>query len=152
MKRKGFTLIEVLVAIAILAALVSAIFGAFLSFNRNQALQKDASKVVATLEEARQLTIFSKESSQYGVHFGTDEVVLFKGSTYSSSDPENTSTKLHSLVSVSATSLNGGGDEVIFQRLTGETSQDGTVTLVSSHDSSETKVITIEKTGLIQSN
>jgi prepilin-type N-terminal cleavage/methylation domain-containing protein len=150
MNQKGFTLIEILIAIAILVLLTYVIIGAFFSFNRNQALDKDVSKVTLALEEARQFTLFSKESSQYGIHFDPTEVILFKGSTYSSGDPENVSTKLNSLINISTINLLGGGNEVIFERLTGETNQSGTITLEDNNTPPKIKTITIEGTGLIK--
>lgn len=150
MFRKGFSLTEVIVTIAITMLLVAVISSVFLSFDRYQALEGDTAKVTSVLERARQLTLFSKEASQYGVHLEASQVILFKGGTYSVGDQENVSTSLHSKVLISSYTLTGGGDDVVFDRLTGETSQDGSITLQSRIDTSKTKIINIEETGLIK--
>ena len=147
----GFTLIEIIIVIAILVVLSVVILNVFRTFDESKALSQEASNVISVLEKARQLTLFSKDFSQYGVHFDTDEITLFRGITYSSSDPNNSSTKLHSKVSIASVTLSGGGSDVIFKRLSGETDQDGTIVLQNKFDATDTINITIEKTGLINS-
>jgi len=147
---RGFTLVEILISIAVLIVISFGIFRVFNSFDENQALQKDAAKVISVLEKARQQTLFSRDSSQYGVHFNINQVVLFKGDFYSSSDEDNVRTTLHSKVNISSKNLSGGGDEVVFERLSGETNQGGTITLQNRLDASKAIVVTIEGTGLIK--
>jgi prepilin-type N-terminal cleavage/methylation domain-containing protein len=147
---KGFTLIEILIAITVMISLVAIVSNIFLSFDRHQALDRDTAKVISVLEKARQLTLFSKEASQYGVRLETSQIILFKGDMYQAGASNNSLTKLHSKVSISAYNLNGGGDDVVFERLTGETDQDGSITLQSTQDLTKTKTINIEKTGLIR--
>jgi len=48
--------------------------------------------------------------------------------------------------------LAGGGVDVIFQRLTGETVQSGTVTMALVASTTRTKTVTIYGTGLFQTN
>jgi len=52
-------------------------------------------------------------------------------------------------VDTMATSLAGGGNDVIFNRLSGETGQSGTITVYSSATGG-TKIVTIYKTGVVQ--
>jgi len=47
--------------------------------------------------------------------------------------------------------LAGGGSDVIFNRLTGETSQNGVITL-SSPSTAQIKTVTVYKTGVVESN
>ncbi len=103
------------------------------------------------LNQARNLTLLSKNATVYGVHFASPDYVLFTGSSYSSSDPNNQIFTLSSPDTVLTLSLTGGGSEVVFKRLSGETTQDGTIT-VSSPGISKTKTVTIYKTGLVKSD
>jgi len=148
--KKGFTLIEVLISIAILALITAVILGIFRLFDENRALSSATAGVISVIEKARQLTLFSKDSSQYGVHFDTNEVVIFKGDTFSAMDVNNITTKLHSKIFIEDISLNGGAPDLIFERLSGETEEYGTITIQSKADSSKTKVLIIEKTGLVR--
>jgi prepilin-type N-terminal cleavage/methylation domain-containing protein len=148
--QEGYTLIELLIAIAVAAMLLVLATSAFSSFNKSRALEGSAELVVAVLEEARSLTLASKNASVYGVHFGVSEIVLFTGAVYNGSDPNNIETELIGRVIVSDTSLNGSVQEVLFQRLTGETEQYGSVALSLEPELISTSVINIYQTGLVE--
>ena len=116
--KKGFTITELVIVIAILAIIVTIVASAFSKFNNNQSLGGAVGEVTSTLNEARANTLASYNNIAYGVHFQADKVVFFKGSTYSSSDPDNEDIILSSKISVSNIALSGGGSDVIFKRLT----------------------------------
>src|SRR3989338_2100856 len=126
MKYKDFTVLEILVAIAIITLVVTIITISFSKLNSAQALDKSATLVTAVLDEARSLTLSSKGDSQYGVYLEASQVVLFKGATYSQPDPANVVTSLHSLVGLRNITLSGGGTSVVFKRLNGNTDETGT--------------------------
>jgi prepilin-type N-terminal cleavage/methylation domain-containing protein len=147
--KRGFTLIEILVVIVIMAILVTIVLSVFPKFNKSQALDKDAETIVQILRQARSQTLSSKNATQYGVHFGSSAATLFSGSTYSSSASDNQVFTLQTSDLIVSTGLTGGGSDVIFIRLSGETSQYGTIT-VSSPTLSTTRTVTIYKTGVIQ--
>ena len=145
----GLTIVELLVSLAILLIVVVIISGAFIDFRKNQALIMDTDTIVGTLRQARNQTLSSKDSSLYGVHFSSQEITLFVGGIYDEEDPDNQEFVLSSTDLTLNTNLFGGGDDVIFNRLTGETSQYGTITVTSS-GLSKSKIVTIYKTGLIE--
>ena len=149
--KSGFTILELAIVIAIMATLSAIIISTFISFRKNQALEKDTEIVVQVLEQARNQTLSSKNSSVYGVHFTAPKITLFKGSSYVANDSNNQDFVLSSTDTILTISLTGAGVDVIFNRLTGETSQDGTVT-VSSPGLSRTKTVTIYKTGVVESS
>jgi prepilin-type N-terminal cleavage/methylation domain-containing protein len=148
--QKGFTITEVLIVLAILAVIVTIVVSAFSKFNNNQSLNGAVGEVTSILNEARANTLASYDNSQYGVHFQTDKVALFKGGIYSSSDSGNKDIILSSKISVSNITLSGGGSEVIFKRLTGKTEQNGAITLSLISDPSKSKTITIQVSGIIE--
>ncbi len=145
----GFSLIEILTVIAILTILSTIIWSALAGFNKNKALDRMATEAVSTLEKARSLTLAAKNNIAYGVHFQSDRIILFEGDTFSSIDPNNEETVLNSLVTISDIMISGDGDDIVFDRLTGKTSQDGTVTFSLVSDSSATTTINISSTGII---
>ena len=147
---KGLTLIEIIVVIAVIVMLFFIILSAFSGFNRNYALDTSAGEVAEIISEARSFTLASKGDSAYGVHFESDQVTLFKGVTYSSSDPDNQITTLSSLVTLSDISISGGVSDIVFERLTGDLDNDGTVTISLVSDSSKTRTITFSKTGIVE--
>jgi prepilin-type N-terminal cleavage/methylation domain-containing protein len=151
MKTKGFTVVELLITFAILGIISSIIIFSFSSQNSSSSLEKDASRVVSILNQARSLTLSSKENASYGVHFEEGEVILFKDS-YVEGNSENITTSLNSLIMISGVSLSGGVEELVYERFSGEVDATGTVTLSLIEDPTQTKVINIHETGLSEIN
>jgi Tfp pilus assembly protein FimT len=147
---RGFTLLEIVIVIAVIIILFLIIFSAFSGFNRNYALDTAAGQVASVLDEARSLTLASKGNTAYGVHFESSQVVLFKGTVYSTSDPNNSVHTLSSLVTISDITLSGGGSDAVFERLTGKLNKSGTVTISLASDPSMTRTITLQATGIIE--
>lgn len=146
--QKGFTLIEILIVITIIAVISTLIFVSFSRFNSTQTLNGTTQTVLSILDEARALTLASKNNLSYGVHFESSKVVLFGGTTYSATDPDNDVTTLNNRVTISDISLNGGVQDVLFDKLTGKTGQNGTVTVTLTFDASRFKIIKIGTTGV----
>jgi prepilin-type N-terminal cleavage/methylation domain-containing protein len=153
--QRGFTLVELLVVMAILIIVFAGstyyFDGVFRKVSLSQSLIKNASTVKTTLEEARSYTVSAKSGSVYGVHFDSNQIVLYKGSIYSVGAAGNSVRVLDNSVTISSINLNGGGSDVLFQKISGETDKYGSVTLRLVTDTSKTKVITIGKAGLISS-
>ncbi len=146
MQSRGYTLIEIILAVAIGTILMGLTVTAFKSVATSQSVDKSAEIVVSTLNEARSLTLSSKEASSYGVHLTTSDVTLFKGSTYVSGLSTNQVRSINRGTSISNITLLGGGSDVIFTRLTGGTSHTGTL-VVKNTASTTSKTITISGTG-----
>ena len=148
--RRGFTLVELLVSIAILALLATLTYETFQKTNLSKALDTDALNVLSTLREARSLTLASKNASPWGVHLASSSVTLFQGTTYNAGGATNVVTNLSSQVNVSSITLSGGGSDVVFQRLSGEATESGNTTLSLLASSSVKRTITIYKTGVVE--
>ncbi|MFA4890139.1 MAG: prepilin-type N-terminal cleavage/methylation domain-containing protein [Candidatus Paceibacterota bacterium] len=145
---KGFTVIEIAIVVVILAVLTAMAITSFSGFRQNQLLNSDVNKAVSIINEARSKTLSSQDFSQYGVHFETTKLALFKGATYVASSPDNASSTLSSFIEISEISLAGEGSDVIFQKLTGKTDQSGAITFRVKADTSKTKTINISSTGI----
>lgn len=149
----GFTLIEILVVIAIFFIFLALLITPFILLNREQALTGSMLIVKSALSEARSKTISSEHDTRYGVHFeeGESVIVLFRGSSYSSGDPDNVDVPLHSYISIDSVDLAGSASSVLFDRLTGATSQAGEIVLVEgTGDDAKYKTITIFSTGVVE--
>jgi len=150
MRNKGFTLLEILFAIAILTIAITIVTFSFSKLNSQQALDKSADLVVSVFNEARSLTLSSKGDSQYGVYIEGSQVTLFKGDTYSSSDPNNAITNLNSLVNIRDVTLSSGGTSVVFKRLTGNTDDTGTLEIFLIAIPENFHTITISGIGVVE--
>jgi prepilin-type N-terminal cleavage/methylation domain-containing protein len=152
--RRGITLIEIIIVISIIG-IISAITVPNLSnFHRQQELKNTTEDIFSLLNEARNNTISSKNSTTYGVHFLSDKAILFTGTTYNDST-ENKQIDFDSAVripDVGGINLNGGGDDVVFARITGDTENYGTIIIQLVSDITVQKTININKIGIIGVN
>ena len=143
---QAFTLLEILIVVAIAGIIALIAFGAFTSFNRTAAVNSAVQIAISALEEARTKTLASQNQSVYGVHFDTESVTVFVGNTYDPFSPDNRVRTFPTPVTVTNISLNGGGSDVVFKRLSGVTDQFGSIDLSSA--SSMVRTVTIDKTGI----
>lgn len=149
--KKGFTLTEVLLALGIIVLVGSVVFSSFSGFQKSKSVISDAETVVEVFRQAKNETIASKNSNAYGVYIGANSLTIFVGPTYSAGTDTNRVIALPSGKATLTTSLSGGVNYVLFKKISGETSQNGTVT-VSSSGTTNTKTVTIYKTGIVEMN
>ncbi len=146
-KTRGFSIIEILLAVAIVTILSVPTVQSFRGIQARKVLDNDVALVATTLEQARSLTLASKNEKPYGVHVESGSVTLFETATFVNGSSTNSVSGMSSATTLSHT-LAGGGADVVFQRLTGKTTQSGTITV--THQSAGAKTITIHSTGVTE--
>jgi Tfp pilus assembly protein FimT len=149
---KGFTIIEILIIIVVSITLLGLTLMSFNNLNASRALDGSTLLVVSVLNQARIQTLASKDNTQYGVHFDNSSAILFKGDTYSPVSSDNVVVNIHSQASISNINLTGGGSDVVFERLTGKTAQNGVITLSLNSNPSNSRTLSVYLTGLVQAN
>lgn len=152
---RGFTLVELILTVAILGLLAAFSLPPIRSFQRSAELHDTAEELRSTLLLARERTLASEEASSYGVYFDTGAlphaVVLFRGASYGERDEAADERRaLPDSVEIYDIALVPEGSETTFQRLTGKTSSSGAVSLrlISSPD--RTVVLRISSDGNVQ--
>jgi Tfp pilus assembly protein FimT len=150
--KKGVTIIELLIIITILGILILIVLPQFSKIRENQVLKAATNDIISSLYKARSETLASVNSSEYGVHFQSDQVIIFKGMIFSSGAIDNETIKITAPVSISNVTFNGvsgtSGD-VYFNRLYAVPSVTGTITVATP---SISKIITISATGSVSLN
>jgi prepilin-type N-terminal cleavage/methylation domain-containing protein len=145
--KTGFTLLELLIVIAIGVIVAGFIFTAFVDYGNEQSFRATVVEMVAITKEARQKTLSAETTTQFGVHFASSSLVVFEGGSY---DPASSSNKIYNFSNVSLTpELSSGGSEVVFARLSGEASATGTIEILN-HRSNSTTSILIRGSGLVE--
>ncbi|PIT89468.1 MAG: hypothetical protein COU27_00175 [Candidatus Levybacteria bacterium CG10_big_fil_rev_8_21_14_0_10_36_7] len=147
--KKGYTLIELLITMAILLIIFAIVSITFPAFRNTYILNKATDETFALIQDARSKTLSSEGFTQYGVHFATASTTLFSGTVFIEGNPSNSIFNLPDLSEITSVSLEGGGNDLVFERLTGATSQNGSITISSKADLSKNKIINIGSTGII---
>lgn len=146
---RGFTVLEIIIVIGIFSVISALGIQPLLALKNKNALIRAAEEGASLLAEARARTLSSKNASRYGVRFAPDRTVLFRGDSFSANDPENETVFLRPAILSPLVSLSGGGVDVIFKRLTGETDEYGTIVFWLKKNPEMMRTITVEKTGVV---
>ncbi|MDA1337360.1 MAG: hypothetical protein O3C23_01140 [bacterium] len=147
----GFTIVEILVVVGIIGLFLGLSIPQLRSFGQGAKLQNTGKEVVAALRLAQSKTLASEGALQYGVYFNVPgQYILFEGTSYATRNVGNdVIVVLEKTVEVSSVAL-GGGNEVVFSRLTGQASAQGSITFRLVKDISSTKVVSVLLSGAIQ--
>lgn len=143
----GFTLLEILVAAAILITMAVIITGALANFRENSELDRAGDNIMSLIREARSRTLASEKGNQFGVRFENARAILFEGPAFDPDDPDN---EIYNLLSqLEIFNINVSGANVIFERLTGNASPTGDVSIRLKTKPNKLKTIFISSAGLI---
>jgi len=146
-KNKGFSLIEMVIVLAIVAILSYIAVLSFSKTNSREALDKSVLTLISILNEAKSEAISSKNFSNYGVRIQKDRVISFQG-TY------GTDNKTYIFpTSVTISTSTGIGTDIIFKNTTGFTSASGTITFTTVNVNPQNKsIVRVFSTGAIERN
>lgn len=148
---RGFTLLEIVLAVVILSIVAFLALKPLASFRARAALDAGSGAIVSLLNEARNATLSSRNNTVYGVHFDPTRAIFFSGS-YLWGAPGNKIVNLDASVRISDISLATNATTTIFERLTGETDQYGSITLSLVAAITTKRLISISQTGIIELN
>ena len=146
--KKGFSIIELIIVIGIIASLGMMGLVSFTGLRNRSQLTSSGQEALSVLRTAQAKTLAQEEGFSWGVHLASDKFILFKGTDFSAS----TTTQeyiLPSILEIADINLNGGGQDVLFNKITGATGQYGTFS-VQVKNSPSTKIpIAIDQSGKI---
>ncbi len=82
--KSGFTLLELLIVIAIFFLLTAITLPVGWNFYKIQILNKTQDEIVSFLKLARNNALAQKNNSDFGVYIAKEQIVLFQGASYDS--------------------------------------------------------------------
>lgn len=145
MSRRAFTLVELVISLAVIAIIGGIGISALLNARDSKNLDVISDGIEATLSQARSDAIAGKNSSSFGVEFESGSYTFFMGSTYSGGTAPSGVTLLPGGW-VIGTSTSNGVSYIVFNHLTGTAQATGTITVSKG---SLTRTITIGPAGTI---
>ena len=143
-------MIELVVVLAVIALLSFMGMVSFSRFRQTSALDSTKQDVLAALLEARTLALSSNGAQTYGVHFETNRVIRFAGTTYATGTSGNVPYSFDKRVRMVRLTLSGGGSDIYFKRLTGEASKTGTLVVAVYGVDTRRATTTISTSGIIE--
>ncbi len=139
----GFTIIELVVVLAVTAILIFAIGGFYGNIHEAQNVEQTRQEIVQALRIARQRAIGQKNNSAHGVNFTLNSFTIYQGDTYAGRDADyDEFTELEGSHEISG--LSG----INFIAGSGMPNPAGSSTVTISGDA-ETTTVTITSTGVI---
>lgn len=173
---KGFSLLELILVMAILAILSSGAVIWFLGYQRQAEVNSSSKMIVDALRDAQSRSMNGKDFKPWGVCFDAidNKFVLFRNDCNSNGVQDNgeigvdcgggecfdcdlkcngvavkEENHLSSFIKIGDLSLFGGGNKIVFDNIKGSTAQYGTVRIEQINDSSGFKNIVITGLGKI---
>lgn len=148
--QRSFTLVEILVIVGIVIILMGITIISYRFFLRETDLTQSTEQIINILRLAQNKTLASEGASQYGVYFDQATLTLFKGASYATRDVSFDQIKeLPKAIEIYDIDLAGGENEVVFNRIIGDTSQAGNITLRLISDPTKAVTIYVEGSGQI---
>ncbi len=138
--KKGFTLIEILLVVSIIAMIFA--FTVALGFDsyRRNSLKTERDTLISILQKARSQAINNVNNTKHGFYFNGTEYIIFEGDSFISPQPQDL------MVQKSSSITTSGLNEIIFDQLTGNASPTGEIVL---SDGISSTTISINQEGRI---
>lgn len=147
--KSGFTLLELLIVLAITILLAGVANFSFSQLSGSQTVDKTTLSIMSYLNEAQSRARSSKDASNFGVRILKNQIVFFEGPSYAALTASS-SYVFSNLVAVSTST--GIGTDVIFNNFYGNTTASGTINIYLISNPKTSSTIQIFSTGIIQRN
>jgi len=142
MKNAGFTLLEILLSIAVISLIAGISIPIYQSFQVRNDLDIATVEIAQSLRRAQILSQAVDGDTSWGVSVQSASITLFKGTSYAARD-----TAFDELFDVPTSITPSGVSEIVFSKFFGNPQTIGTVTLTSN--ANETRTITINEKGMV---
>ncbi|MDO8686633.1 MAG: prepilin-type N-terminal cleavage/methylation domain-containing protein [Candidatus Berkelbacteria bacterium] len=145
--KKGFTLIEALITIAIIAILAGLSSLSIVNFGKSSDIEGGRTTVVQALRQAQSNSMANLDQKTWGVHFESSKVIIFAdtGGVFNPADTNNQVKLMPKGVNIAFDF--GGGVDLLFEKGKASTLTPGTITLSSTGNT--TPEVTINSEGMI---
>ena len=138
--KDSFTLIELLLSIAIVAIISSFSFSFYTRFLTQSSLSNTVNQLTGSLRKAQTYSMSGKQGSSWGVNYSNQTLTMFKGTSFGQ---DHSFDEVYNVVNSITVD---GFSEKYFNRATGIPSQTATITVTGNN---EIKTIVINEQGVV---
>ena len=150
--RKGFSLIEIIISISILAIISSSAFVWFVSYQRQTELDSVSKIIISVLRDAQSRSTSGTDNKKWGVLFdnSNNKLILFRdeGFGYATATIKEEN-YLSQFIKIDESSLAEGCNEIIFINSKGNTAKNCVIKIVDLGNDNNFINISITSLGLI---
>lgn len=132
----GFTLLEVLLSISVIAVLMGITAPVYISFQNRNALDTTSQSVIESLRRSETFARNGRGDTNWGVKLQTGSLIIYKGASYAARD-----TTADDVVTLNPAMTLGGLGEVNFNELSGNPVTAGTITVTSTANNESDSII-----------
>ncbi|MFC1622917.1 Tfp pilus assembly protein FimT/FimU [Patescibacteria group bacterium] len=141
-KEKGFTFLEVILTIAVIAVLVGMSAPIFYSFQAKNELDTATNIVAHSLRRAQVLSQSVDGDISWGMDIRSGSITVFKGASYAARDAD-----YDEVFDVSTSITPSGVGEIVFSKFYGEPGITGTITLTAN--TGNTRSLSVNSKGMV---
>ena len=153
--RKGFSLIEIIISISILAIISSSAFVWFINYQRQTELDSVSKIIISVLRDAQSRSTSGTDNKKWGVLFdnSNNKLILFRdeGFGYATATIKEEN-YLSQFIKIDESSLAEGCNEIIFINSKGNTAKNCVIKIVDLGNDNNFINISITSLGLISRN
>jgi prepilin-type N-terminal cleavage/methylation domain-containing protein len=142
--QRGFTLIEMLLSVGLIAALASLSLPIYASFNNRNDLDISTQTLAGMLRRAETYARNVQGDSSWGVKVQAGSAVLFEGDSYATRD--STADETDNIPTT--ITIGGTVSEVVFTKFTAAPSATGTITLTHTA-TNDVRTVTLNAKGMV---
>lgn len=143
MKSRGFTLLEVLLSVAIISLIAGISLPVLGSFNERNNLDVATQGIVSQLRRGQTYARGVNGDSQWGVHVQSGDATLFKGVSYAGRDAS-----FDEITTIPSSITASGTTDILYSKLEATPSTPGTITLTSTNNN-QSRTITVNAEGMV---
>jgi len=146
-QRSGFTLVELLITVAILIILAASTVVVASQFYTSSQLLESADRLTQTIHTAKVRSVGGVNDVSHGVYVETSQYTLYQGGSYESRD--SSYDRVIELDNGLLLSNTISGNDITFSRGLGYSSTTGTIT-IAHQETGDEETITIQSIGIIR--
>lgn len=152
--KRGISILEITLTIFLVAIVATMGISSYKTWNQNILVNNTQAEIKSALIRAQQLATAAADSSDWGFHLATSSYTIFPGSSYDELNPSNQTWQLENVQIFNPGSTFGDafgvyGPDVVFTKFDGEANNTGTVSIILSTGTGNTKNVEVKASGQI---
>ncbi len=152
LRKRGFTLMEMIVVLALIVFVIAGLSFPVVNFLEQSSLNNASQELMAQLKKAQSYALMNLQASRWGVYLDNENqrFVFFRGDTWNQSPSSHIEFPLPSKIQFQNISLDRGNPQVIFEPNTGNTLDFGSFQIYNINRPDNPYTLSVNQLGIIE--